>query len=58
LPSIVTALFKNGVTALPLHDSVLVACSHADVAKDFMEQEFMRGTGSPRAFVKVDFGPN
>jgi hypothetical protein len=58
LISVVTALFKKGITALPLHDSVLVACSHADVAKDFMEQEFMLRTGSPCAFVKVDFGPN
>jgi hypothetical protein len=58
LVSVVTALFKNGITALPLHDSVLVARSHADTAKDFMEQEFMHATGSPRAFVKIDFGPN
>jgi len=58
LVSVVTALFKNGITALPLHDSVLVARSHAETAKAFMEQEFMHRTGSPRAFVKVDFGPN
>lgn len=58
LVSVVTALFKNGITALPLHDSVLVPRSHTDVAKDFMEQEFMLRTGSPRAFVKADFGPN
>jgi hypothetical protein len=58
LVSVVTALFKNGITALPLHDSVLVARSQANLAKDFMEQEFMLRTGSAGAFVKVDFGPN
>ena len=58
LVSVVTALFKNGITALPLHDSVLVARSHTDVAKGVMEQEFILRTGSPRAFVKVDLGPN
>jgi hypothetical protein len=58
LVSVVTALFKNGITALPLHDSVLVAKSHAGTAKDFMEREFMHRTGARRAFVKVDFGPN
>lgn len=57
LVSVVTALFKNGITALPLHDSVLIAKSHAGTAKDFMEREFMQRTGAPRAFVKVDFGP-
>ncbi len=58
LISVMTALFKNGITALPLHDSVLVARSHAETAKAFMEQEFMHRSGSPRAFVKIDFGPN
>jgi hypothetical protein len=58
LVSVVTALFKSDITALPLHDSVLVARSHSAIAKDFMEQEFKLRTGSPRAFVKVDFGPN
>ena len=58
LVSVVTALFKDGVTALPLHDSVLVAQSHAAMAKGFMEQEFKHRTGSARAFVKIDFGPN
>lgn len=58
LVSVVTALFKNGITALPLHDSVLVARSHAEKAKTFMEQEFMHCTGSARAFVKVDIKPN
>ncbi|HEY5279645.1 MAG TPA: hypothetical protein VIJ67_07800 [Pseudolabrys sp.] len=57
LVSVVTALFKNGVTALPLHDSVLVPRSNAATAKDFMEQEFKYRTGSARAFVKIDFEP-
>lgn len=57
LVSLVTALFKSGITALPLHDSVLVAQSHAETAKDFLEREFMLRTGIRRAFVKVDFGP-
>ena len=42
LVSVVTALFKNGITALPLHNSVLVARSHSEMAKTFMEQEFTR----------------
>jgi hypothetical protein len=58
LVSVVTALFKNDIAALPLHDSVLVALSHAEMAKNFMEKEFMHRTGSPRAFVKIDFGPD
>lgn len=58
LVSVVTALFKNDITALPLHDAVLVARSHAATAKTFMEQEFTRRTGSPRAFVKVEVMPN
>ena len=58
LVAVVTALFKNGITALPLHDSVLVAYSHADRAKSFMEKEFILRTGSSRAFVKVDKSPN
>jgi len=57
LVSVVTALFRNGITALPLHDSVLVARSHAETAKVFMEQEFTHRTGSPRAFVKIDIEP-
>ncbi len=56
LVSVVTALFKDGITALPLHDSVLVAKSHARMAKAFMEREFTHRTGARRAFVKVDFG--
>lgn len=57
LISVVTALFKSGVTALPLHDAVLVARSQADTAKDFMQAEFERRTGSRCAIVKVEFPP-
>lgn len=56
LISVVTGLFKQGITALPLHDSVLVARPHAERAKTFMEQEFMHRTGASRAFVRIDFG--
>jgi len=58
LVSVITALFKKGITALPLHDSVLVARSQAETAKRFMEAEFWHRTASARAFVKIDFGPN
>lgn len=53
---VVTALFKQGITALPLHDSVLIARSHAETARAFMEQEFKHRTVSSRAFVEIDFG--
>jgi hypothetical protein len=58
LVSVVTALFKHGITALPLHDSVLVARSHAETAKRYMVDEFQHRTGLPRAFVKIDYGPD
>jgi len=51
-----TRLFKCGITALPLHDSVLTAQSDGEAAKALMEAEFKLRTGSPCAFVKVDFG--
>jgi hypothetical protein len=56
LVSVVMALLKQGIAALPLHDSVLVAKSHAEIAKTAMEQEFMHRTGSSCAFVRIDFG--
>jgi hypothetical protein len=58
LISVVTQLFKAGITAAPLHDSVLVARSNADAVKRLMEAEFTRHTGSVRAFVKVEETPN
>ena len=56
LIAIVTALFKQGIPALPLHDSVLVGGSHGEVAKKVMEAAFRQHTGSVRATVKIDFG--
>lgn len=56
LIAVVTALFKRGITALPLHDSVLVARSHGEAAKKVMEEAFRQHTGSARATVKIDFG--
>lgn len=56
LIAIVQVLFKQGVTALPLHDSVLVARSDAETAKAAMEAEFKRRTGALCAFVKIDIG--
>lgn len=57
LISVLTHLFSNGITALPLHDAVLVARSHADTARDTMQHEFTLRTGSRCAIVSVDFGP-
>jgi hypothetical protein len=57
LISVVTALFNSGVTALPLHDAVLVARSQAETAKDFMQAEFERRTGTRCAIVKVEVPP-
>lgn len=54
LIAIVQALFKQGITALPLHDSVLVARSDAETAKAAMEAEFKHRTGALRAFIKID----
>jgi hypothetical protein len=56
LIAVVTALFRQGITALPLHDSVLVARSHSEAAKSVMDAAFRQHTGSTRATVKIDFG--
>jgi hypothetical protein len=56
LVSVVMALFKQGIIALPLHDSVLIARPHVETAKSMMEREFMHRTGASRAFVRIDFG--
>lgn len=55
LISIIAHLFKSGITALPLHDAVLVAKPNAKTAKAAMEYAFTSSTGRRRAFVKVDF---
>ncbi len=58
LISIMTHLFKNGVTALPLHDAVLVAHTHAETAKQLMQDEFTLRTGSRCAVVSIEDAPN
>lgn len=58
LISVLTHLFSNGITALPLHDAVLVARSHAEAAREAMQHEFTFRTGSRCAIVSIDFGPN
>lgn len=58
LISIVAHLFKKGITALPLHDAVLVARSHAETAQRLMQDEFTLRTGSRCAIVSVEDAPN
>jgi hypothetical protein len=50
------ALAQSGITALPLHDSVLVASSQAESALAIMEAVYVRHTAEPRAHIKIDFG--
>lgn len=57
LIAVVTHLFASGITALPLHDAVLVAEPHAEAAKAAMEHEFRFRTGQSRAFVKIESSP-
>ncbi|WP_420135053.1 hypothetical protein [Rhodopseudomonas sp.] len=57
LIAVISHLFANGITALPLHDAVLVASPNAEAAKVAMEHAFCSYTGQSRAFVKVEFGP-
>ena len=45
-------LSKQGVTALPLHDAVLVAESHAVAAQTVMQDELERCTRHRGATVK------
>lgn len=55
LIAVVSHLFKQRITALPLHDAVLVARSHAETARKAMQDEFTHRTESRRAIVSVDF---
>jgi hypothetical protein len=55
LIGIITHLASIGVTALPLHDAVLVAESKADVAADAMQAAFSMWTGSSCAIVSTEF---
>lgn len=54
LIGVITHLASLGVTALPLHDAVLVAQSKADVAADAMQAAFSMGTGSSCAIVSIE----
>jgi hypothetical protein len=58
LIAVIGHLFKNGITALPLHDAVLVAESCAEAAKEAMEYELAFRTGFRRATVKIQVRPN
>lgn len=55
---IVSLLLKSDITALPLHDAILVARSHAQTTKKLMQDEFTFRTRSRCAIVSIDFGPN
>lgn len=57
LIGIIAHLANLGVTALPLHDAVLVAESKAYVAKDAMQAAFSMATGSSCAIVSIEFCP-
>lgn len=50
-------LYRRGIDALPLHDSVLVAQSHATTAREILEAVFDRYTGNGCATVEIDLGP-
>jgi hypothetical protein len=49
-------LFKQGITALPLHDAVLVADRDAIAAQNVMQAEFERRTGCRSAIVEIKNG--
>ncbi|KRR10040.1 hypothetical protein CQ12_06100 [Bradyrhizobium jicamae] len=55
LIEVVSYLAGVGVTALPLHDAVLVAESKANVAAEGMRDVFERWTRSPCAIVSIKF---
>ncbi|GLR93605.1 hypothetical protein GCM10007858_12320 [Bradyrhizobium liaoningense] len=55
LIEVLTELSAARVTALPLHDAVLVAEAHAGVAQETMGAVFQRWSRSPRAIVSVKF---
>lgn len=57
LISVVASLFKRGITALPLHDAVLVGRPHAETARKVMQDEFAFRTGSRCATVSIEFTP-
>ncbi|WP_027569513.1 hypothetical protein [Bradyrhizobium sp. URHA0013] len=55
LIAVLAELSAAGVTALPLHDAVLVAEAHAGVAQETMGAVFQRWSRSPCAIVSVKF---
>ncbi|TWI71977.1 hypothetical protein IQ16_02651 [Bradyrhizobium huanghuaihaiense] len=55
LIEVLTELSAAGVTALPLHDAVLVAKSHVGVAQETMGAAFQRWSRSSCAIVSVKF---
>lgn len=57
LIAVLTHLFSNGITALPLHDAVVVARSHAEAPREAMQREFTRGTGSRCDLFRSTLGP-
>ncbi|MGY2902161.1 hypothetical protein [Bradyrhizobium sp. URHC0002] len=57
LIEVITHLFGAGVTALPLHDAVLVAESKTDFAAHTMQAAFEKWTGSRCAIVSVEKAP-
>lgn len=58
LIEVITQLFRMGVTALPIHDAVLVAESQAAVAEEAMQAAFYLRTNSRRAIVSIEVRPN
>jgi hypothetical protein len=55
---VIIHLFKEGITALPLHDAVLVAQSRASAAMETMQAEFRLRTGSSCAIVSIKVRPS
>ena len=49
-------LGRRGVTALPLHDSVLVARSEGEVARRALSDAFAANTNQHRASLSIDYG--
>ena len=54
LMGVLEVLFAEGITALPLHDSVLVDRHQAERAKEVMEGVFERATGNSGAIVSIE----
>lgn len=51
-------LHKDGIAALPLHDSVLVPRSRAERAKELLQVALERCIDKPRAAVSIDYHPD